>query len=235
MSSSYLPGRGTGDFFDYGVEMFRPVEMPRRVYASLAESDFDEKGWNIRHFECVDADTFDRAPKGKLPIGYWESAPISVIEYVAAPGDISEMARADEGEVINLTLNDELRGNNIQHYFNLFTPGVLRSAEFKGFVNKRIKFAPPNDIFPSASQGQLEHVLLPTGAHNHCGAVYDVGQGNCNAILGGNHFTHHPILYFDMGGGVLNNAHTYPNALGSLCGFMHPPVVLSHWDWDHWS
>lgn len=62
-------------------------------------------------------------------------------------------------------------------------------------------------------------------------AAYDVGQGSANALLddGGE-----PTLFHDLGCGALWNAGTRP------AGFAWPlhtqsPVVLSHWDSDHWS
>lgn len=63
-------------------------------------------------------------------------------------------------------------------------------------------------------------------------AVYDVGQGNANGICDG---AETPLIYFDLGGGVTQNAATFPTALTDFCYARKPPVVLSHWDWDHWS
>jgi len=41
--------------------------------------------------------------------------------------------------------------------------------------------------------------------------------------------------YFDLGGGVLANAGTFPSSLQQFCFTKQPPVILSHWDFDHWS
>lgn len=61
-------------------------------------------------------------------------------------------------------------------------------------------------------------------------AVFDVGQGNANALCDGQCV---PILYFDLGCGVYRNAHTTPSPL-VFCWTNLPPVLLSHWDADHW-
>lgn len=60
-------------------------------------------------------------------------------------------------------------------------------------------------------------------------AVYNVGQGNCNAVCndGGQ-----PLLYYDMGGGCYKNKNTYRTTL-TFCFSMNPPILLSHWDMDH--
>ena len=62
-------------------------------------------------------------------------------------------------------------------------------------------------------------------------ATYHVGQGGCNAICD-NHGR--PKLYFDLGGGTTSNAETYPPGF-VICHFGQQPVVLSHWDMDHWA
>jgi hypothetical protein len=62
-------------------------------------------------------------------------------------------------------------------------------------------------------------------------AVYDVGQGGWNALLRQGV----PVLLVDIGGGVLANLKTFPPDFNAFCFAGHPPVILSHWDWDHWS
>ena len=42
-----------------------------------------------------------------------------------------------------------------------------------------------------------------------------------------------PILYIDVGGGVMQNLRTFPAEFKGICPGI--PIVLSHWDWDHWS
>lgn len=84
------------------------------------------------------------------------------------------------------------------------------------------------DWIPDASPAELETVLRPHGSR--LVAVYDVGQGNANAVCIENGA---PFLYFDFGGGCLQNARTYPSGR-RFCFTRPPPVVLSHWDFDHW-
>ena len=59
-------------------------------------------------------------------------------------------------------------------------------------------------------------------------SVYDVGQGNLNGLCQEDNM---PIAYFDMGGGSIQNAFTYPNALNICTKSTY--VILSHWDLDH--
>ena len=62
-------------------------------------------------------------------------------------------------------------------------------------------------------------------------AVFDVGQGNCNAILNSSGV---PTLYFDFGRPLSFNAHTAPAAIPKFYIGRDVPIVLSHWDFDHW-
>lgn len=43
-----------------------------------------------------------------------------------------------------------------------------------------------------------------------------------------------PVCYFDLGCGVYRNARTRPRNT-QFCNCSDPPVILSHWDTDHWA
>ncbi|MDD1015033.1 hypothetical protein [Pseudomonas rubra] len=69
--------------------------------------------------------------------------------------------------------------------------------------------------------------------------AYDVGQGNANALIDDNG---HPCLFFDLGWPTRPNTRTRPSprpallAAESCCRRRFTaPVVLSHWDFDHWA
>ncbi|WP_156400855.1 hypothetical protein [Pseudomonas sp. Root329] len=73
------------------------------------------------------------------------------------------------------------------------------------------------------------------GSHGLAVAAYDVGQGNCNAIIDS---FEHPRIFFDLGWAPNFHASTRPVSAPNLFScHMHStsPVVLSHWDMDHWS
>lgn len=81
--------------------------------------------------------------------------------------------------------------------------------------------------FPKISGTGLQASLQ--GAVGGTLAVYDVGQGNANALL-----SPLPSLYFDLGAGVYRNKNTTPTPL-LFCFTRCPPILLSHWDADHWA
>jgi beta-lactamase superfamily II metal-dependent hydrolase len=62
-------------------------------------------------------------------------------------------------------------------------------------------------------------------------AIFDVGQGAATALLKDGK----PELYFDLGGSTIGNWRSFPEPLRKFCFTRDPPIVLSHWDWDHWS
>lgn len=66
-------------------------------------------------------------------------------------------------------------------------------------------------------------------------AAYDVGQGNCNAIVDE---YEHPRVFFDLGWAPNFHRHTRPLLqpdFFSCDSLTTAPVVLSHWDMDHWA
>lgn len=82
------------------------------------------------------------------------------------------------------------------------------------------------DDVPDATDDELK---LKIEAVSHV-AVINVGQGNSNALRARDGAAQ---IYFDLGGGCLWNAHTMPASL-AFCFTRSPPIVLSHWDFDHW-
>lgn len=85
---------------------------------------------------------------------------------------------------------------------------------------------------PTITTPQLEQMLSVAVADLL--AVYDVGQGNSNALLEESMQRAAPTLYYDLGAGVYRNQHTTPTNL-VFCFTHKPPILLSHWDADHWA
>lgn len=86
------------------------------------------------------------------------------------------------------------------------------------------------DDLPDGQEAGIRKILTRPLLKSTFVAVYNVGQGSCSAICAEPNF---PIVYFDFGGGVTQNASTYPAGL-QFCFTQKPPVILSHWDLDHW-
>jgi hypothetical protein len=86
---------------------------------------------------------------------------------------------------------------------------------------------------PDATDKEIDNALGNLAkAKIDWAVVYDVGQGNSIGLCNGRGSVE---AYFDLGGGVLANAATFPSTLKNFCFTRNPPIILSHWDFDHWS
>ena len=224
-------------FLRYYGEDAPDRDLPGRVYARVdtreppdGESD-DER---ILLLDSVDANWFDTVRGeitwlGDYPDADWH---VSVVEMHLEPSHQIRDERTPEGEWLVLELGDE--GFEVVHYMNLFAAGVPRYA--RGFVHPDDSLRADLDratgfgSLPDAAPHEIDAVLPQYRAE--AAAVYDVGQGNANALLEPSGM---PVLYYDLGGGVLGNRKTFPAGLTRFCQTLDPLIVLSHWDWDHWS
>ena len=76
----------------------------------------------------------------------------------------------------------------------------------------------------------LDCLCQPPGQCNDhgcpCGCISCYGYGQCPCGL--------PICYFDLGCGTYRNVRTRPQDI-RFCPCSNPPIILSHWDTDHWA
>ena len=87
------------------------------------------------------------------------------------------------------------------------------------------------DRVDELDEAEIERILGPVSIS--WAVVYDVGQGNCIGLCEPNGSV---SAYFDFGGGAVGHANTFPDkALKKFCLTKQPPIILSHWDKDHWS
>ena len=132
--------------------------------------------------------------------------------------------------------SSEVESSEVHQYPNLFDAPVVRRVQgvhrYVGRAQeRRLNKAFEIDL-PDAPEPAIRAALEPASIAAGI-AIYDVGQGNCNAILNESGY---PSLYFDVGGGVAQNRHTFPAALQRFCvQQVEQTIVLSHWDHDHWS
>ena len=79
--------------------------------------------------------------------------------------------------------------------------------------------------------------------HQVFAAVYDIGQGSASAIVDSHE---HPRVFFDIGKPLSVFDYTRPKHAPKFfycdqqkmtegSDWLHAPVVLSHWDFDHWA
>ncbi len=211
-------------------------EPQGRVYSRIDRIEESASGEGpIVLFDCVDAEWFDELGEDSRPLTDWELEADWHISVVESPhGD--ELRRWGmelfEGEWVELRFEDS--GDLAFQYLNLFAPPFERRVGnvrvLPGDEVEVLETKTSMDGLSDATEGQISEVLgqVPPAT---AAAVYDVGQGNCCAVLSGGV----PSVYIDFGGGVLRDTKTFPAALESFCLTARPPVILTHWDWDHWS
>ncbi|MCC8951695.1 hypothetical protein H8A97_43430 [Bradyrhizobium sp. Arg62] len=127
------------------------------------------------------------------------------------------------GDGLPANLFDNLFGAAIPVRVGAIRPALPDESQFLDDLD-------PLSGIDDASKEEIEHALALASVVEEI-AVYDVGQGGTNGLVTGREV----VCYFDFGGGVASNTATFPNNLLRFCQCNMPPIILSHWDHDHWS
>lgn len=251
--------------FDGGIGFFGPPfeDFSRwgRVLAAFevpGEGELEADANEPVQLECIDADWFEASDE-PLDLMLWRSASsaqkLSVLEFKGFPTWL-ERQGAPGSIVWHLVEFQPAFPTEADGYLyrNLFSDGApvsvkwakpihtsgsnLRRLEPRGYPFHWQWFHDFNyrptqgfyDEYVAWVDRTLKHRITQNKSCNGV-AIYDVGQGSWHALLHSR--TRQPLAYVDVGGGVLYNRRTFPK------DFERPPdvplVVLSHWDWDHWS
>ena len=142
----------------------------------------------------------------------------------------------NDGGFARLNINEQ-QGHRARQFDTLFAAGIERRVTSLRPATRReaarLGAAGSMDSLADADTAEIEDRLRASlgSSPPDTAAVFDVGQGSWNALLRDGEAR----LLFDVGGGVLQNARTFPQAFARFCFARHPLVILSHWDWDHWS
>lgn len=218
-----------------------------RVYAAIEVPELDDGFQPYKtepiYLECVDTSwfhSFEASEKGQHWSKLLQAAPLSVLELTrynlpqfpkdSRPGDIAwfefgyEHASSSESDARIYT---NLLSDGATVKISFHEPRPIGWAE-KGGIGK---IAQALTICNSSSINLKERLARISTAGGV--AFYDVGQGACQAAIDDEMLI--PQLYVDFGGGVLSNKKTFPDGFAGFCFTCNPMVILSHWDWDHWS
>lgn len=217
---------------------------PRRFYALLDSIEpqgalKDEKA--TASFEAVDADQFDKFVRSAVEDAkFFAMLRIAILDVgFSRSSDMEKWGfplTDEEPQWLELVV-EESGDLPVQQFRNLFDPEPLtRYLRAPAAVPRENVLMRLEDEFslkevPDASPSEIERVLDSAGPIGFA-TVYDVGQGNWNSMCDPAGF---PRLYYDFGGGIKQHSRTFPTTFQDFCSSRNPPVVLSHWDWDHWS
>ena len=228
-------------FFKYLAGELPEAPPPRPVYArvdQLEPLDDVDPAPSMVLLDCVDAIWLDEARErpGHLSDGGFDDADARISVVLASSEHLEGFVEDsdDSPEWFHLELGAPDQGPVVEQFHNLFQDaterGVIKTRPVTQAESAMLKrLAGWHDIEPT-DHSDIEELLTgirPVDAV----AIYDVGQGAATALL--SHGA--PALYFDLGGSVIGNWRSFPEPLQCFCTTDEPPVVLSHWDWDHWS
>jgi hypothetical protein len=122
-------------------------------------------------------------------------------------------------------------------YSNAFLPPMPAMLTFQRVFGEMetalAELVSLEEDFEEIGETELEDLLRGRAADAL--GIYHVGQGNANGLLGSSSNCKDSAvsIYYDLGCGVYANRGTTPAPL-TFCLDLKPPVVLSHWDSDHW-
>jgi hypothetical protein len=222
-------------FFDHRGGEPPDYPPPPRVYAWVDASS-EQTGDGYTRLDCLDADWADEREQMEGLLTNPEFADqaepqVSMILWR------EETEEEREGQIVELLLRDSEPGEeepSVLHFLSLTGAPIAREAVEVRWPDQTEarRIAGVTDIGEEdAEEDEIRAALQRVGENVDAVAVYDVGQGACSALI----VDEYPHLYFDMGGGALGDAATFPRNLSAICTTDMPPVVLSHWHYDHWS
>lgn len=202
------------DWLGFRTGMPFDLDAPEQIF------DGQRGWWYLRRQDrFVGNDPFDDVPLYRLEI---------TLQRDSLYDDLLEFA--DEWLEFEL---DPTGGTEVDIYNGLFSPPVpafLADRPRRSRKSKALDAAFDMDAFPDATQIEIERAMSGAQSYDRL-AIYDIGQGSASAVLDAQDGI---ALYFDLGCGVYRNAHTCPlqQLVFCHCG---APVILSHWDADHWA
>lgn len=162
------------------------------------------------------------------------TAPIYRIEVTSRPGDrfFDHLISLAEEDWVKITLAPA--GTfEVDIFGGLFAapvPAHLIDITVERAMSTALSAVFDMKTWPDASVNSIHSVLSNLQQLEFLLAL-DVGQGSANALADASEDTQ---LFFDLGCGVYRNAGTRPIPL-RFCWRANPPIVLSHWDSDHWA
>ena len=228
-------------FFKYEPGVLVEERPPRPVYARVDQiepvDDADDAP-SLVLLDCIDAHWLDNNADlaNHLSDPRFEEADrwISIIAISSDRLAGDSKGSGELAEWYRLELGEPDGGAVVEQFYNLFQDPTERGVIGVRRVN-RDEEEMLNELagwrgVEETPRSDIENLLSRVKPVDAV-AIYDVGQGAATALLS----CGVPTLYFDLGGSAIGNWRSFPGPLQQFCMTYDPPIVLSHWDWDHWS
>lgn len=231
-------------FFDPPEKLMDEPREPRRpnaLYARIDQIEGNEDEGGTVLFDCIDTNWVDDNEAEPTPISsiVKEEDKIDANLYILAldlKGIRDAFGKFNPSywyciKLRDLTHKDQLLAQQFSTLFSDPTErGVVSIKRVDNNLQTKLNYlAGWGDVCPSDEKDIFKAVRLESDIDAI--AIYDVGQGAATALLSDGI----PQLYFDFGGSVIGNWRSFPKHLTQFCFTSNPTIILSHWDWDHWS
>ncbi|MBT9293088.1 hypothetical protein [Prosthecodimorpha staleyi] len=174
-------------------------------------------------------------PKTQRPIEtLFDKMPIYRIEITAKRSSHfwSDLESLEEGQWVEIVLT-AAGSHAVDVYGSIVAEAVeaylVSVASLSGARENALSNLFNIDAWPSSPEIDIQAALRRATPDQL--TVYDVGQGGAAGLLD---CSNTASIFFDLGAGSYGNSRTRPNPL-RFCWRGSPPVVLSHWDTDHWA
>lgn len=223
----------------------------RTIYALIDEDYLGQAGQERREliFDGIEASSFARAPAtfDAAAESGWEPENWMIVLPHDVAWKFNELREANEGWYQLLLEETDLAGANAQQYgegenrtLHLRVIAVERITS-RNILAKLIRYSTLAKV-RTATKRQIQDALeAPMGGRTDLMMVaYDVGQANWNALVDCAGCPDEPpyaILFFDCGVPIGQKIHSAPGTMITpfSAAAKDAPVVLSHWDMDHWA
>jgi hypothetical protein len=177
-------------------------------------------GGRSTDYDAGSIDPFDALPLYRIELTLRRSHPWTRM-LLDAEDEWFDIELSDRGEI------------EVDVFDGLFTPPVtamITHTPVPSPLSSQL-----SRTFSMASWPDAKHTDLDQALYQRCPLqqllVLDVGQGLASALICNCGAAHY---YFDVGCGVYRNMKTNP-AVIRFCDCVDPPIILSHWDSDHWA
>lgn len=228
-------------FFEYPPKGEKEAPGPRAVFARVDQVETleaPEDRNSLVLLDCIEADwlaNFQNA-ESHLADPEIEEADHRISIISVEHQNLKAAGKSDEdiAQWYHLELGEPSEGLPAEQFHNLFQGpterGVIRARPVTAAERSVLRGLAGWQGIDGSDPKEIREVLSHIGMIDSV-AIYDVGQGAATALLA--HGV--PQLYFDIGGSTICNWRSFPAPLQRFCVTSNPLVVLSHWDWDHWS
>ena len=231
----------------FGIPFFKHEEYPTSVHAFVSNAIGTDRGIELQ-IELISDLSFRKA-KSQFEVERLKRRPNPVFSFESLETAFAIVEDSVENvlELFGAGSTEELEGRwrsfelmadaGNDRSMRLLSNLTDQEGELVGLGQSS---ETPNDVLSligtnlgsAATSLNIEDTLESISHLDMSVAVLDVGQASASFLYNESLY---PRAYFDLGGPTWRDAGTFPSNGVRWCFSKKPPVILSHWHWDHWA